>query len=312
MRALLLVLLLTAGLVRADDAPVAVRAWSEPDSVTIGQQFRYVVEVTTTPGVEVVLAQPTEKLGPFDILDFGTDKPVQKDGRTVVTRWYRLAGWATGHQLITSPPVQYRVPGQELVTATPDDVGVTVTSLLDGTDVATADIRPIRQPLDFPTNWLPYWLAAGVVAVLAGIVLLVRWLRARRRRAEHVAPPPPPHVVALAALEALRARHLPQQGAFKEYYSALSIIVRTYLEQRFELRAPEMTTEEFLAVTARGGRLDRAHRSLLGQFLTESDMVKFARYVPALSDADRAEAAAQRFINDTTPRIAPEDTRAAG
>jgi hypothetical protein len=269
--------------------------------------------VTTAPGVEVALAQPTEKLGPFDILDFGTEKPAARDGKTVLTRWYRITGWETGHQLIPSPPVQYRVPGQEPATATPDDVGVTVQSVLGESDVESTDIRAIKPPEPFPTNWIPYWIAGAVVAVIVGVMALVRWLRARRRRAEIVAAPPPPHAVALAALEALRARRLPQQGAFKEYYSALSIIIRTYLEQRFELRAPEMTTEEFLAVTARGGRLERAHRSLLGQFLTESDMVKFARHVPTLGDVDRAEAAAQRFVEETAPRaLAPEETRAAG
>lgn len=311
MKTLALILLLASAAL-ADDQ-VSVKAWAEPDTVTIGQQFRYLVEVTTAPGIEVVLAQPTEKLGPFDILDFGTETPVARDGKNVLTRWYRIAGWDTGHQLIASPPVQYREPGHELTTATPDDVGVTVQSVLGESDVERTDIRAIKPPEPFPTNWIPYWIAAAAIAALAGAIVLVRWLRARRRRAEEVAAPPPPHVVALAALDALRARRLPEQGAFKEYYSTLSTIVRTYLEQRFELRAPEMTTEEFLAVTARGGRLDRAHRALLAQFLTESDMVKFARHVPTLGDVDRAETAAQRFVEETAPRtLAPEDTRAAG
>ena len=48
------------------------------------------------------------------------------------------------------------------------------------------------------------------------------------------------------ALNRLRAQGLIEQGQFEDYYVQLSSIVRHYLEDRFHLRAPEMTTEEFL------------------------------------------------------------------
>src|SRR4029077_9600432 len=89
------------------------------------------------------------------------------------------------------------------------------------------------------------------------------------------------------------------QGLFKEYYSALSGIVRAYVERRFGVRAPEMTTEEFLLTTARGGRLQGAYRALLGEFLGQSDLVKFARHVPTLADSERAWASARRFVEET-------------
>jgi hypothetical protein len=97
-------------------------------------------------------------------------------------------------------------------------------------------------------------------------------------------------VVALAALDALRARALLEHGAFKDFYSALSDIVRRYLEDRFGVRAPEMTTEEFLLSTSRDGRLATAHRRLLGEFLTESDLV--VRGMPTIADSERALTAA--------------------
>ena len=79
-------------------------------------------------------------------------------------------------------------------------------------------------------------------------------------------------------------------------------------------RAPEMTTEEFLAATARGGALEPAHRTLLGGFLVESDLVKFARHVPSVDDSDRAFVAAERFVADTAARdrLPEEQVRAAG
>jgi hypothetical protein len=150
--------------------------------------------------------------------------------------------------------------------------------------------------------------------LLVAFVLGWRWLRARRRRATIAAPPRPAHEIAAEALRTLRARHLPEHGEWKEFYTALSGIVRRYLEDRFHVRAPEMTTEEFLAETARGGALERTHRGLLAEFLADSDLVKFARHVPTLGDSERAFSAAERFVDETAARerLPEERTRAAG
>jgi hypothetical protein len=282
-------------------APVEVQGSVAQGPLTIGQRFRYTVEVAVPKGVEVQLAQPTERLGDFDIVDFGDAPPVERDGKTVITRWFQLVGYETGNHLVDSPPVRYRLPGEELTEAPGDETLVEITSLLAQEPNAT-DIRDIKPPEEPPIDWRPYYvIAAGVVAIALVAFLAVRWLR-RSGRVPAGPPPRPAHEIAHEELARLRARGLPEQGAFKEYYSALTGIVRAYLEQRFRLRAPEMTTEEFLMVTARGGAtLQSGHRALLGDFLGESDLVKFARHHPTLADADRAYGAAARFVDETAP-----------
>jgi len=91
-------------------------------------------------------------------------------------------------------------------------------------------------------------------------------------------------------------------------------IVRRYLEDRFVVRAPEMTTEEFLEATARSAVLQPGQRQLLGDFLAESDLVKFARHVPTLADSDRVLGAAERFVDETAIReqLPAEEHRAVG
>jgi hypothetical protein len=156
--------------------------------------------------------------------------------------------------------------------------------------------------VDPPIDWRPYYLVAGALAALAFAAFVLHRVLRRRGRVSAGPPPRPAHEVAHEELERLRARGLPEQGAFKEYYSGLTAIVRSYLEQRFRLRAPEMTTEEFLLVTARGAAaLQTGHRVLLGDFLGESDLVKFARHHPTLADAERAYGAAARFVDETAP-----------
>lgn len=279
-------------------SPVTVRARLEPDTTTIGTPFRYTMEVSAPPGLRIVLAQPTEKIGIFDILDFGDAPPATRDGMTVVTRWYRLAGWEPGHHEIESPPVAWRNPAGEPTPATPSKVVMTIDSVLAKAGAPT-DIRDVKPPLEPPFYWRPYQVGGAIAAVALAAALLVYWLARRRERVRAATPPRPAHEIALEELERLRGRRLTEHGLFKEYYSALSGIVRAYLERRFSVRAPEMTTEEFLLTSARGGRLHGVHRALLGEFLGESDLVKFARHVPTLADSERAFTAARRFVDET-------------
>jgi len=278
-------------------SPVSVKVKADPEEVTIGTPFKFSVEVTAPLGMKIIMAQPTERLGEFDIIDFGDDPPQEGTGMRTVTRWYRLAGFTTGYYKIESPPVAYQPPGGDPVEGPKAHTVVTVKSLLPE-NAEGADIRDIKAPEPLPIDWRPYYLIAGAVAAVALIGLLL-WHLSHRKRAARALPPVPPHKIAYAELERLRGRKLIEQGAFKEYYSTLSDIVRTYLERRFEVRAPEMTTEEFLTSSAENGRLQRGHRGLLGDFLAESDLVKFARHVPTIADSERAYDAAKRFVDET-------------
>jgi hypothetical protein len=315
-RALLLVASLAA-VVLADEpppSPVTVHAAATPDSTTIGTRVRYEVTINAPAGMSIVVAQPSERIGDMEIVDFGNEGPTPtRDGRVGITRWWQLVAWEPGHHLLASPKVQYKAANGDLVDVPGADVGVTIESLLARSKNAT-DIRDIKPPEAIPIDWRPYYWLGGAGLALVVLAWIVYRLIAGPRRARPVAPPPPPHVIANAALEALRARRLVEQGAFKEFYSALSDIVRRYLEDRFRVRAPEMTTEEFLIASSRDGRLAPPHRRLLGDFLTESDLVKFARHVPAIADTTRAFDAARRFVDETAPveAPAPERARAAG
>jgi hypothetical protein len=307
MRVLLLLLFAATGAL-ADDVPVGVAARVEPPTVAIGQRFRYLVEVTSAREVEVVVTQPTERIGTFDIVDFGIEPATEHEGRTVLRRWYTLVGYSPGAYVVASPVVQYRPKGEELRDVPGVETSVTVESALEKAGNPT-DIRDIKAPEPVPVDLRPYYIVGGALLGVALLAVLVHRLRGRARRAAAVAPPRPAHEVAAEALEQLRARRLVEAGAFKEYYSALSGIVRAYVEQRFEIRAPEMTTEEFLLASARSGKLLGPHRALLADFLTESDLVKFARHHPALVDTERAWTAARRLIAETAP---VETLRAAG
>jgi hypothetical protein len=292
------------------NAPVSVHASVDRKDITIGDPVRYTVEVSAAENTELVIPVLSGQLGEFTITDFG-DLPTRKEnGRVVVTRWYTITSFTTGDHLVPAPTVQYRLSGEAVQTAEGNEVLVGVTSLL-GKDAAAADIRDIKPPEEVPFDWRPYGIAAAAV-VLVGLLGAGFFYLLNRPRRQRIVPPRPPHEIALAALNRLHTRHLIEEGKFADYYVELSAIIRRYLEDRFRLRAPEMTTEEFLGTAASDARLATPHRRLLGDFLTQADLVKFARHLPSLRDSEAAYDAARRFVEETQPvATAPEVQHAA-
>ena len=75
--------------------------------------------------------------------------------------------------------------------------------------------------------------------------------------------------------------------------------MRRYLENRFNLHAPELTTEEFLDVAATSPDLSADQKSFLQGFLRSADQVKFARLVPDADTIAKAVSAAGDFLEQT-------------
>lgn len=310
-----LALLLAGGSVAQDAAPaspttlapVTVTTRVEPQRVTIGTPFRYSMRVEASGDVELIVPVLGGRIGDFTITDFGEVPRRQESDRAVIERWYTMVTYEAGDKIVPGPTVQYRLPGADLQRVDAPDALVIVDSLLAKAGDAN-DVRDVKGPVAVPRDYRPLWWALVGCALLAGLgVAFYRVLN--RARPQPAAPPRPADEVAQEALARLRSARLLETGAYEAYYVRLSGIVRTYLESRFHLRAPEMTTEEFLQAAQHAPQLVPAHRSLLSQFLTEADLVKFARYQPALEDAERAYTAAWEFIESTA--IKPGGARAA-
>lgn len=174
-----------------------------------------------------------------------------------------------------------------------------------------ADTGPGEKVLeeDYTLLWILGAVAAALLVAL--LTLLVRWLLARRRPRGAPPPPPPrpPEEVALEKLEALGCTTLLEEGLHKEFHVLLSEALREYLGGRYGFYALESSTEEILAELDRG-RLPRgaALFSRIRALLTETDLVKFAKAVPAPEESRDLLDQAVAVVHATTPRPAPAPT----
>ncbi len=203
--------------------------------------------------------------------------------------------------------------GEQLTIATPQGLHWTLPYPFAALEVESSlapgetDPRPAKGGLARwpapPSRWI--WIALAALALLAAAVAALHRVLTAPRTILHMPPPVPPHQAALDAIEALRAKGWIEALNIEPFYVELSAIVRRYLEARFGLRAPERTTEEFIRDALSSKKLSDAHRDLVGGFLEQSDLVKFARHAPGPGDMRNALDSAARLVRETMPSPDP-------
>ena len=165
------------------------------------------------------------------------------------------------------------------------------------------EIRDVRPPVALPANPAPLLVFLGLCVIFCLIFFVYRqWMKTKKE-------PPPKTVLktpweeACEQLEALAKSPLLAQGKMEEYYRRLSDIVRRYFEAQFNIRAPEMTTEEFLVSLQDSPVLTDMQRGVLREFLVCCDMVKFARHRPGIEEAHKNTQLARRLIDETKKEV---------
>lgn len=153
------------------------------------------------------------------------------------------------------------------------------------------DIRDIRHPRHIPTT--PWDAVTVGVLILTAGAFAARWWR-RSGKVQML-----PHEIALQRLE--EARQLMDPEHAREYCFAVSNIIRGYIEERFRVRAPKLTTEEFLRelVEERDTML-QPHRALLGEFLEHCDLAKFAGWRYSMPDLEAMHTTGRSFVHQTS------------
>jgi hypothetical protein len=213
------------------------------------------------------------------------------------------------------PPLKFIINGDTSKAVQTEPLLFTVNTVPVDTTVAVKDIKP---PLEVPFNWrelLPYiYEGLGGLAILAGIIYLIIYYSKKRKKKpvpEIIIPKIPAHVTALEQLEKLRDEKLWQAGKLKEYHSALSDIIRQYIEHRFFINAMEQVSDEIM-YSFRTADVSDELRAKLRQILFLSDMVKFAKEQPLPNENENSWNNAYEFVMATKKEeIKTEATKTA-
>lgn len=291
---------------RPSASPVSIRVWVDKSTVTIGERIRYFIEINAARGYDIRMPEFGENLSRFIIRDFHREEPTEKEnGTTRYRQWYELDIFFTGSYVIPPLVVEYwdLKAGKDVAkTLKSGSVFVEVESVADEGELSKG-LRDIRSAVNLPEPeprfpWIP--MAAVAIVLLIAAVVIIR--RMRLQTAQGTGPIQLPHEKAMNAIRSLRTMKVATAEETKAFYIRISETVRHYLEEQFRLRAPEMTTEEFLKAVAGNQSLDSDMTRLLRGFMTECDLVKFARHVPAEKEREDVLCAAEEFVQKTIPR----------
>ncbi len=245
--------------------------------------------------------------GDFYLVRGVAQKTVLPDGRT--TYLATLEPLAGGSLTIGPIEIVYTTTGLEGEEQYTLELEAMQVMIAGSIDVQAGDAPAgLKERLDAPRGAPWGWIIAGSSAVVLGVIA-VAVVVMHRRKAALPLPPRPAHELALAQLDALVREGLIERGQVEAFLARCSDILRQYIGARFDIDAPDRTTEEFLQEAARSKQLSIGDVVLLEGFLTRIDLVKFAKRDASASEARDAAAQARSFIDETQT---PDDAMAVG
>jgi hypothetical protein len=285
-----------------DRGPLTAHVRIDKSKITIADTITLELEAAVDPNYDVNMPNMNEALTNFGIVDWTNlgDK-LDPNNNVLSTYRYRLEPFLSGTFPIPALTFEFHDvnnPQENQYKLTTEPIDIEVTSLL-GEQLADLKIADIEGVIGMPKqkSYLWIWILSGIViaAVTTGTIIYFR----RKHVKELVRIYKPAHEIAYERLRILVEQKLIEAGKIKEFYEGISDILRHYIEHRFDLRAPERTTEEFLYEIQYTNVLAGSDKESLGEFLRHCDMVKFAKYSPTNEQIQQMFDHAKKFIEKT-------------
>ncbi len=170
-------------------------------------------------------------------------------------------------------------------------------NLMEGENVENESLRnqELLQNRVFPWKKLLFCLAVTALLILT-FTQLKKWRNKTIPTPQII----DPYQKALDALNLLQSEKLPEKGLFDNFYVRVTDIVRQYIEDAYQIKAPERTTQEFLNEVMQVSCFQEQTKNHLADFLKFADLVKFAKFHPAVKDCNKTIQAAQNFLKGST------------
>lgn len=250
-------------------------------AIKIGSQFNLTIKANVKPSDRVVFPEG-QMFGALEVLESNPIDTVKLEGKFELIKKYGLTQFDSGRYVV--PPLNVIINEKAIKT---DSFPIVVNNVVvDTTKQQMYDIKPIVK-VEEPTSYWWLWLLLIVLAACAlgyGLYYFIKKRQTKQNEKEAVLYASPIEK-ALAQLQQLEKKELWQQGETKAYYSELTDITRTYIEEAVDVPAMESTSSELydaLVVAIRNKKI-KLSRETLEQFkkvMSNADLVKFAKSKP--------------------------------
>lgn len=294
------------------NAQVAASAKIDRSEVLIGEPVNIELRLSQPRNTHVSWPGETDSIGGLEILSLTpVDTAYTTDSTSLIlTQRLAIAVYDSGRYTI--PPFVFKyTAGQDKTIKSFETDALQFSAQLVKVDTTQAirDIRPIRE---VPYDWtlIAILIFSAIILGWAGYKIYNKYFKYRKvvPVAEKVTEVfIPAHEKALAALKALDDEKQWQNGNVKYYHTALTDILRSYMEDRWNINAMELTSDEIL----RHGFIllsGEQEKEKLRRILLTADLVKFAKAQPLAAEHTQSMQDAIDFIRLTTSASSVTET----
>lgn len=284
-----------------------IRSEVDTTFIRIGEQIHFKVSVETDTMAQVIFPEG-QTFSPLETIEALKTDTVKELDRMTLQKIYALTQFDSGSY--TLPKQQIMINGKPYFT---DSLKIDVATVpVDTLEQKMYDIKPIINVEKANTDlWKILLWILGIAIVAAALLYWFVFRKKPLTEEEKVALLPPFDRAILGLKQLEKSKYLIQDD-YKTYYSELTDIVRSYLEEDVHVTALESTTEQLidkLEMMKDAGQL-KLDEETIQQFkkvLQTSDLVKFAKSKPETSVAEQDRKSVEQIVIKTKEAI-PEPT----
>ncbi len=276
-------------------------------SIKIGEQIQYKITVETD-STNIVHFPEGQTFSPLETVEALLTDTIKENNRVKLQRIYALTQFDSG--AYTIPSQRIAINEQPFFT---DSFRIKVADVaVDTTKQKMYDIKPLIQ---VDRSYAKLWwtiLWVGLALLIIGGLVYWFFLRKKPLTEEEKEALLPPYDRAMLELKRLENSRYLIHDEYKKYYSELTDIVRSYLEEDVNVTALESTTDELinkLELLKDSGELELEEDTIkqFQKILRTADLVKFARSKPSTSVAEQDRKLVEQIVEKTHDAL-PEPT----
>ncbi|QWX83433.1 hypothetical protein H0I23_13355 [Cellulophaga sp. HaHaR_3_176] len=282
-----------------------VKSAVDINDIKIGEQISFNVNVVVD-STDFVVFPEGQTFAPLEMVESFVTDTIHESAKITLIKKYALTQFDSGSY--TLPQQRIIINEKPFLT---DSVQINVNTV--PVDTIAQQLYDIKDIINVEKNTILPWkwilgIALGIL-IITGLLYWFVWRKKKLTEDEKIALLPP-YDRAMIELKKLENSKYLIQDEYKQYYSELTDIVRSYLEEDVHISALESTTDQLIEKLemlkdAGNLKLDNDTINQFKQILQTSDLVKFAKSKPDTSVAEQDRKAIENIVTKTKDAIPP-------
>jgi hypothetical protein len=257
---------------------ISVTASTDTTDYMIGDHINYTLLINLDKDVYIINPFFRDSLKNVDVIEIPDPKVEENENGKTVKYNYVLSRFDSAEVTIPPIKIEYRTKSDSTLKYV---LSNSVTFNVHRMNVSMKEeIKDIKPPIRLFNYLILIYIAAALLLLAISYFIYRKYFKNKpqpviKPKTEKISQ----HQLTLRKLNQLEKEELWQKGYVKEYHSQITDIIRDYFENQFDLPLLERTTTESLKLLSKHP-LGIKVLDITAKFLSNADLVKFAKFTP--------------------------------